>query len=510
MFTTILALALITGQAAIVPGPPQPPVADQSAEILPRIQSALKIKGVAPWSETLAVGTANIWGIDKTEFRMRFQPGNRFLTSFTGEIPELYGGNGKAVWKRTFSGTPRPAFAEDEDEILGSTWLITGEWLSDPTKLKFSGSTVALTLPSGNVETIVLDQLTFLPVSASFTESAGPVDIKISGWQQAGAIQIPSHIEIGLTGITRTIDIGTVSEQPAMPEAKFGLPGRTGVPATFDNSIDSQVPTIRAKSGHLLVRPTVMGKDLGWFIVDSGAGNNCIDPIAADEAGLGKIGKVPLTGIGGTVLGSFRRAGSLTLGPQTIHDFLFAELDLAEIGKALGVKLAGILGDEFFDQAIIGIDVNKPSVEVTDPKIFQLEGAPWLPLHFVSDNPTVEAKYEGNRTGWFRLDTGDTGTVTFHAPAVAKEHLLDGRKTTPAQNGGVGGNSDALIGSIEWFELAGHRFDHPEAVFSLAKVGAFADAYNVGNLGQALMKPFTVYFDFGHRQVAFKPFVVKK
>lgn len=103
------------------------------------------------------------------------------------------------------------------------------------------------------------------------------------------------------------------------------------------------------------------------------------------------------------------------------------------------------------------------------------------------------------------MDTGANGSVTFHAPAVERLHLLDNRQTTPANMAGVGGMTEARIGKIAWFELGGHRFEKVEATFSTAKSGAFADKYLAGNIGQDLMEPFTVVFDFGGSRVAFLP-----
>jgi len=126
-------------------------------------------------------------------------------------------------------------------------------------------------------------------------------------------------------------------------------------------------------------------------------------------------------------------------------------------------------------------------------------------MEFSSGNPAVQATYEGDHKGWFRLDTGANGTVTFHAPIVEKLHMLVGRDTNSGAMAGVGGSTDARVGKIKWFELGGHRFENLVAVFSLAKIGAFADRYLAGNIGQDLMEPFTVVFDFGGSRVAFLP-----
>jgi hypothetical protein len=184
-------------------------------------------------------------------------------------------------------------------------------------------------------------------------------------------------------------------------------------------------------------------------------------------------------------------------------------LDLARIGKYLGVKMAGIVGYDYFRRTIVGIDLDAASVEVYNPVQFQLAKGSWTPMKFSSGNPAVEASLEGDRTAWFRLDTGANGTVSFHSPFVEKEQLLNGRQTVASGSMGVGGMSQSRTGVIDWFELAGHRFEKPSATFSQAKQGAFTDTYLAGNIGQEFMKPFKVLFDFGGSRVALVPKAAK-
>jgi hypothetical protein len=205
------------------------------------------------------------------------------------------------------------------------------------------------------------------------------------------------------------------------------------------------------------------------------------------------------------VLEPFRTAAKVTLGPATVLNVNFLELDLHQLSDIFKVQLAGIVGFDLFRRFIIQVDLKKPSVEIDNVSDFHLPSGDWSKLEFSSGNPVVQATFEGNRTGWFRLDTGANGSVTFHAPAVKQLNLLDGRKTQAAGLAGVGGTTEARIGTLAWFELGGHRFESVSSVFSLAKVGAFADRYLTGNIGQDLMDPFTVVFDFGGSRVAFLP-----
>ena len=101
------------------------------------------------------------------------------------------------------------------------------------------------------------------------------------------------------------------------------------------------------------------------------------------------------------------------------------------------------------------------------------------------------------------MDTGSVSTVDFCSPAVAKYHLLDPKKATASLTGGAGGTAQSWVGVVDWFDLAGNRFEKPSVGFQVAKVGAFATPYTDGNIGMGLMGKFQIFLDYSHQRVAF-------
>lgn len=115
--------------------------------------------------------------------------------------------------------------------------------------------------------------------------------------------------------------------------------------------------------------------------------------------------------------------------------------------------------------------------------------------------PTVEATFEGDHRGRFRIDVGaagPAGTVVFHSPAVEQMQLIKDRKLTNAQ---AGPNRIAL-GKIAWFELAGHRFIDPTVIFALDRQGPMGDEYVEGNIGVEFLKPFRLVLDYSRQRMA--------
>jgi hypothetical protein len=165
--------------------------------------------------------------------------------------------------------------------------------------------------------------------------------------------------------------------------------------------------------------------------------------------------------------------------------------------------ISGIIGYPLLQSAIVEIDCAAPAITVHNPANYKLpDDATWQKLIIDNLHPMIEASYEGDRTGWFLMDTGMADSVSFYTPTVRKYKLLEGRKTGVALQGGIGGLAAAKTGTIEWFELGGHKFENLKVSFAQAEKGAFANEYADGNLGQAVFMPFRLIFDFGNERVA--------
>lgn len=135
-----------------------------------------------------------------------------------------------------------------------------------------------------------------------------------------------------------------------------------------------------------------------------------------------------------------------------------------------------------------------------DPKTYKLGRGKWQELFYIDLTPAVVCRSEGNRTGLFQLDTGFTGAVTFYDKFTAEEKLLAGRKVKEETTAGAGGRYKEFSGSIEWFELAGHRFSNPKAGF---RVSGFSREGGAGVVGREFLSVFTVVFNYPEKRIAF-------
>ncbi|HKB16140.1 MAG TPA: aspartyl protease family protein, partial [Planctomycetota bacterium] len=290
------------------------------------------------------------------------------------------------------------------------------------------------------------------------------------------------------------------------PAGSFAMPASRPSRASFDPSAPPAIETRRAPTGHLLVHPRVAGRDLGWFVLDTGAGAEVIDRKAADAADMPSVGRTITAGAGAAVTPTvFREGGRLDLGPFSLERALYTEMDLSPIGAAMGVSLAGILGYGVFARSVVAIDLAEPRVEIHDPARFAGEGLEWQVLLLHGRHPHVRARFEG-KEGLFRIDTGSgQGHVAFHAPAVERLKLLEGRPVRSARAAGAGGLFEIRMGSVSSFELGGRTFEETPAIFALRGAGALDDPTTEGTIGAPLLANFHTVFDYRRARIAFVP-----
>lgn len=275
--------------------------------------------------------------------------------------------------------------------------------------------------------------------------------------------------------------------------------------ASFLQGASSELEVKRAPTGHLLVRPAINGIKAGWFIFDTGAGICVVSTPHASEFSLDSAGEIDSTGVGGHVKNKLYRAKRMQVGPLVLEDHAIMATDLSFLKPFLQEDIAGVLGYGVFKESIVEMSLATPRILIHDPAKFELpKGATWTELSLDGRIPAVKATFEGHE-GLFRIDTGANGMVTFHEPAVKKWKLLEGRETSDAKLGGVGGFVKARRGAVEWFELGGLRQEKITAEFAIEAKGTFAESSKDGNIGADMLKRFTLFFEYGKGRVAFVP-----
>ena len=271
--------------------------------------------------------------------------------------------------------------------------------------------------------------------------------------------------------------------------------------ATFDPGAPAELKVMKARTGHLLVRPVVNGHPAGWFIFDTGSGVDCVTSSSVAELGLERIGAIEAVGAGSKANAPVHRARELILGPLHCADHPLMAVDLAFLEQHLGEKVSGIIGFGVLSRCVAVIDLQRAAISLHDPARYRLPRGEWTALDLSQRAPVITAVFEGHEAP-FLLDTGDHGHVVFHEPAVRKWKLLEERELTDSKLGGVGGFIAAKSGKIAKLEVGGLTLEDVPASFALEAKGAYARADRAGTLGAGVLQRFVLVVDYGRQRMA--------
>lgn len=490
-------------------------------------------------------GQARHLGLEGS-FQLAFDAHGRHRLEVDTPLPDGLAHDGERVWSRDFRGITSVVELEERDTGRLLPWVVTGYWLDPraPLEMRLDEEPAdegLLALEVWLRETpltarVELDVRTWLPRRVGVDDESGRTWWELSDWrplagepadggaedpgaypaeqgagepaeenasQPHGSWSLPWSIVERSDGVESSYRVEHVAPQ-VVPGA-YALV--EGVPddGAFDPDVEPTVLLERVPTGHLLVHPRIDGQDVGWFILDTGAGAMCIDQAVAEDLELESVGEVQAVGMGGKETTAFRRGKRFELGPFALARPTYVVLDLAFLRQHFGRDVAGIVGYDLFVRSVVEIETATPYLAIHDPARFAAPEAAWQRLWIHGSLPCVEASFEGDRRGLFKLDTGANGTLIFHRPAVERLGLLEGRETTSSMSGGVGGMAETRMGELAWFELGGQRFERPLVGFSMAEIGALTDRYTVGNIGQELLRPFRLVLDYPGRRIAYLP-----
>ena len=495
-----------------------PSLAAETPAVLERARSA---RGEAVPREFLASGSARYLGTE-VPFRWTCGAAGRFRLEIEGPLGSMSGFDGSDTWIAEAGVGSRALALEERDVQRMTAWLWSGYWLDPSAPLaielveRVEGRAILrVTMTDGHLESLVaLDEVSGRALEARRDDESGPRTLLLEDWRDPVGIEGPGFphrlVLRDASGQENVLTIDSFESPGGGEAARFARPS-TRADARFAPDAGAVLETRLASSGHLLVRPRIEGHEVGWWILDTGASALVVDRRVAGELGLTSFGEVSALGAGGAVRSGFRTASSFGLGALQFDDPVFIELDLSGFDALLEVDdeggVGGICGYDVFARCVMEIEFASGRVALHSPESYGDAGtAPperaWTPLVLDERLPCVRGAFEGGHGGYFKLDTGADSTVVFHAPAVEELNLLDGRHTERVAPLGVGGLVEVWAGRLAWFELGGHRFERPRALFARTPFGALADRYTLGNVGAEFLAPFRLVLDYPRARMA--------
>lgn len=478
-------------------------------ETVNQVQSLLQKRGQLPPATTIRVDVLGKDYESDTKSTLIADTHGRFRRVGEDGVSTT-GFDGTGCWARESSGFSRRLDYSDRDIPIFLAWFRTGQWLDhiDPSILNFEKTesdeehivfSVAHSRASSKV---CFSSRSGLAEWFQFHGVQGEVTCRFSSYETQFGIPLP-HVFRSDSALgsheSKVTSVMSLSEEIDYSKPKLEPPR-----IRFDSAISESLVVSRTPTGHLLVDVALDDGVLRKFIFDTGAGATVIDSTLADDLGIEDLGQQSLASIFGAVNTTVYRGRSLRIGCATLENLRLIGMDLAAIREMLGEeKIDGIIGFDLLSQCVCEIELASDSIRLFDESrysLLQTNETSWNELTWLQNVPLMKATFPQGE-GIFRMDvgaaSGPAGNVIFHTSTVESMKI-----DTSAMHVAKSGESEFAVGSIEWFELAGHRFENPVVLYSLSKFGPLAERNIDGNLGVEFLKVFRLVLDYRNARMA--------
>jgi len=526
--------------------------------VLENVRQALGV--TAPLQHQVAIsGTGTHVGTD-VEWRSTVCPSGAFVEEMAGEHLSFRSGfdgaSGSTCWEVDDSGVSKRIELDDHESLLIATWVRHCHWVhpsasscleivllegAERAQEGRGGASAGNGAPPGDHVTLGL-KLVDGRVQAQLkicTRTWEPVEMlqplcgetevwRFSGWTRhaAGLAQPAEVVHLGAAGgqhCYRTVSVER--SRPSLPPGSFAMPPAPIRPAdtSYLPGEPARVKAWHARSGHVLVKPKINGREVGYMILDTGASGFVIEKGLADELGLEAFGELYVSGMAAKVQCQFRRAETVEIGPMVMQKPLFMEMMLGGLVRGAPGPVVGIVGYEVFRRAVIELppqesgdgeyDIYFHDPEDYDPPLGG--GGKWQNLTMVANLPHVTAAFAHAKhgddvslhEGMFMLDSGAGGVdAMFHARSSAELGLLDENSNNFRFIKGVGGDKVSSIkvqsGNLEWLELSSSKLKQVRCLFG-GNGALDLSLYTVGIICADLMGRMNVIVDYARSRIAF-------
>ena len=285
----------------------------------------------------------------------------------------------------------------------------------------------------------------------------------------------------------------------AFPSGAFAAPVVAVAPTTVPMTI---------ANNHVYVDVTLNGRGPYHFVLDSGAPYGLLDRAVATELGLDIKARGPIGGVGArSSPAGDATLTSVAIGGRELPDRRFIVTPLHDtVGTAEGRVLDGVIGSDLFETVVTTVDYARGVVVLDDDFTSAMQGgAHAIPLRFHDGLPQVACRLE-RAPGRCTIDTGSRLGATIFAPFVARyPKLVPAHASAIGVDGfGLGGPAFGRLARLHTLAFGGFVLRDLACDYSTQREGAFADPATAANLGGAILRRFTVTFDYRGRRLAMR------
>lgn len=269
---------------------------------------------------------------------------------------------------------------------------------------------------------------------------------------------------------------------------------------------------VAIRSNHFVIT-VCRGERRLSFVLDTGAPFSIIDLSLAKDLGIpiGQSFSARGAGNGSIAAARISRDSVRIAGTDIVMPFAQA-MDFRALNAAGRLNLQGILGADFIDRFVLGLDYRDSVISVYDRPTFAYTGAgtvvPFtMSRGFIFVNGDLTLLDGTKLPGRFVVDVGASGALALAKPFVDANHLRDraGATIRRETGRGVGGVVVADVGRAQTFSIGGATLQHPIITLSGDSAGVLSGgSLGDGNIGGEILRRFNVVLDYARKNLIFE------
>ncbi len=515
LLTAICAVILAAGAAA-APARAVP----STKSLLDALRKATVGRPLSSISSIHSVGTIEVVGLRGRAQQWDDVRGFRFTTSqVAGALSGASGWDGKVAWSQDYAGLVtvdggaagrlqaiNQAYLDNlgylRPDAGGATVVYAGPRVNGATTY----DVLAVTPPHGSEVDLWIDPGTHLIARVTATIGIVSSTTEYSNYRRVDGLTYPFDSTTRLSnGNSETMHLFALELNTNVAE-RMRVPSQNVHDFSISGGGSATVP-LQIVNNHLYTQVMLDGHGPYTFVVDSG-GDFIITPEVAQALQVKSAGQAQLQGVGNATEGaSFTRIASIAIGNATVRKPYMLVLPIATgFGVAEGMRIDGMVGYQLLARFLTTVDYGNAKLTLAMPGLSpaSLPGASPISFYLDGTIPRIPITLNGVGTT-AEVDTGNRAALDLSAPFLASNPALAAlAKTGPGVVGfGVGGPAFARLGRVSSVQIGPYALANVIASFAAQAKGAFADPFNPANVGGAILRRFTVTFDYGHHQLLF-------
>lgn len=319
------------------------------------------------------------------------------------------------------------------------------------------------------------------------------------------------HSSVGDSETDADAVLTSLEPRTNIPDADLDMPGDRRELAEFPPGVTRVAVPAQFIDDQIFIRLHLQGRDAD-FLLDSGASMILLDRGIAQGRGIFPPG----TSAADMRLANRRHQvviPELGAGVMRMHNVVAESLPFNyQVDPTM--QVAGIVGFDFFDSAVVHIDYYHHQVELFDRKTFTGPPGEYAELSVALEDgvPMAPARIGDSVGTRFLIDTGSVALFVFpHFSKTHRDDLWDqGRGNIINRNypyvryGGVGGGIRSQAVEVAHFTFGIGRFNH----FIVEKTED-DDPFGLGDIdgliGYPLLRFYDLYFDYKNSRVILQP-----